>query len=96
MVSGWLQGLGPQLALALLVVSAFWHARLGLQVLIGGYVSDPGRRLGSIIVLNLATSRGAAVGLLCQAHPQAARALVSSSRAPISPSLSWAARRPAS
>ena len=64
-VSGWLQGLGPQLALALLVVSVFWHARLGLQVLIEDYVSDPGRRLGSIIVLNLASFAGAAFGLLC-------------------------------
>jgi succinate dehydrogenase / fumarate reductase, membrane anchor subunit len=64
-VSGWLHGLGPSLALALLVISVFWHSRLGLQVLLEDYVSDPGRRLGSIIVLNLATFAGAAFGLLC-------------------------------
>jgi succinate dehydrogenase / fumarate reductase membrane anchor subunit len=61
----WLSGPGPSLALALLIVAVFWHARLGLQVLIEDYVSDPARRFGTILALNLATFAGAAFGLLC-------------------------------
>ena len=64
-VSGWLQGLGPSFAMGLLIVSVFWHARLGLQVLIEDYVADPGRRFASILALNLAAFAGAAFGLLC-------------------------------
>ena len=64
-VSGWLKGLGPSFALALLVVAVFWHARLGLQVLIEDYVDHPGRRFASLLVVNLAAFAGAAFGLLC-------------------------------
>jgi succinate dehydrogenase / fumarate reductase membrane anchor subunit len=63
-VTAWLKGLGPSFALALLIVAVFWHARLGMQVLIEDYVSDPGRRFASLLVLNLATFAGAAFGLL--------------------------------
>ena len=64
-VSGWLQGLGPSFALALLIVAVFWHARLGLQVLIEDYVDHPGRRFAALLVVNLAAFAGAAFGLLC-------------------------------
>ena len=64
-VSVWLAGLGPSLALALLIVSVFWHARLGMQVMIEDYVDHPGRRFAAILALNLATFAGAAFGLLC-------------------------------
>ena len=64
-VSGWLRGLGPSFALALLIVAVFWHARLGLQVLIEDYVDHPGRRFASLLVVNLAAFAGAAFGLLC-------------------------------
>ena len=64
-VSGWLKGLGPSFALALLVVAVFWHSRLGLQVLIEDYVDHPGRRFASLLVVNLAAFAGAAFGLLC-------------------------------
>ena len=64
-VTGWLTGLGPSFALGLLIVAVFWHARLGLQVLIEDYVDHPGRRFASLLLVNLAAFAGAAFGLLC-------------------------------
>ena len=43
-VTGWLEELGPSFALALLIVSVFWHARLGMQVMIDDYFDHSGRR----------------------------------------------------
>lgn len=64
-VTGWLQGLGPSFAIALLIVSVFWHARLGMQVLIDDYVHHGGRRFAAHLTLDLSTIAGAAFGLLC-------------------------------
>ena len=64
-VTGWLQGLGPSFALGLLIVAVFWHARLGLQVLIEDYVHGSGTRFASLLLVNLAAFAGAAFGLLC-------------------------------
>lgn len=55
----------PATAMALLIVSVFWHARLGLQVLIEDYVHTPGNKFAVLTLLNLATLGGAAFGLLC-------------------------------
>ena len=60
----WLARPGPATALALLVISTFWHARLGLQVLIEDYVHGA-NRFALIVLLNLAACGGAAFGLLC-------------------------------
>ena len=64
-VTGWLKGLGPSFALALLIVAVFWHARAGMQVMIEDYVHQSGRRFAALLALNLSAFAGAAFGLLC-------------------------------
>jgi succinate dehydrogenase / fumarate reductase membrane anchor subunit len=51
--------------LALLIVSVFWHARLGLTVMIEDYVHGVGSKFASLLVLNLAAITGIVFGLAC-------------------------------
>ncbi|WAT18145.1 succinate dehydrogenase, hydrophobic membrane anchor protein [Aurantiacibacter sp. MUD11] len=53
----------PAFMLAMLVISTFWHARLGLQVVIEDYVHEEGNKFAAMLVLNLAAFAGAAFGL---------------------------------
>ena len=62
-IAGWLSDPVPSLALALLVVSVFWHARLGLQVLIEDYVHDAGTKFAALAFVNLVAIAGAAAGI---------------------------------
>ncbi len=55
-------------ALALLIVSTFWHARLGLQVLAEDYVHGAGNRFAVLVLLNAAAMGGAAFGLVSVAR----------------------------
>ena len=64
-VRDWIADPIPATAIALLVITVFWHARLGLQVLIEDYVHVPGNRFAALLVVNLAAFAGAAFGLLC-------------------------------
>ncbi|QDH34705.1 succinate dehydrogenase, hydrophobic membrane anchor protein [Porphyrobacter sp. YT40] len=50
-------------AMILLIVSLFWHARLGLQVLIEDYVHEAGTKFAVLAALNLATIGGGAFGI---------------------------------
>jgi|GEM_PF-119605 succinate dehydrogenase / fumarate reductase membrane anchor subunit len=61
----WLSQPAGALPLALLIVSVFWHARLGLQVMIEDYVHGQGTRFAAMLTLNLATFAAAGYGLLC-------------------------------
>lgn len=61
-VSAWLAQPVPGIAMALLVISVFWHARLGLQVMVEDYLHG-GARFAAMVLLNLAAFGGAAAGL---------------------------------
>nr|WP_298896686.1 succinate dehydrogenase, hydrophobic membrane anchor protein [uncultured Altererythrobacter sp.] len=62
-VSSWLAQPVPATAMILLVISTFWHARLGLQVLIEDYVQNPGTKFGALAALNLAVLGGGAFAI---------------------------------
>lgn len=64
-VATWLSAPIPAAAMVLLIVSVFWHARLGLQVLIEDYVDDAGSRFAVLALLNLAIIAGAVFGIFC-------------------------------
>jgi len=63
-VRTWLAQPVPATALALICINTFWHARLGLQVLIEDYVHTPGNKLAALVALNVAVFGGAAFGLV--------------------------------
>lgn len=52
-VRAWLGGQMNATLMVLLVVSAFWHARLGLQVVIEDYVHSRAIKLASLLGLDL-------------------------------------------
>jgi len=62
-MADWLAAPIPSLAMALLLVSFFWHARLGLQVLVEDYVHDAGNRFAAMALVNGAAIAGAAAGV---------------------------------
>ncbi|MBV7266896.1 succinate dehydrogenase, hydrophobic membrane anchor protein [Erythrobacter ani] len=57
-VSSWLAQPISATAMILLVVSLFWHARLGLQVLIEDYVHNYGTKFALLSALNIAVIAG--------------------------------------
>lgn len=67
-VTGWLANPISAAALILLIVSTFWHARLGLQVLIEDYIHEGGSRFALTALLNLAAVAGAVFGIFCIAR----------------------------
>ena len=64
-VRAWVASPLPAVALALMIISVFWHARLGLQVLAEDYVHTAANRFGVLALLSIATFGGAAFGLFC-------------------------------
>lgn len=59
----WLSTPLASTAVILLVISVFWHARLGMQVLIEDYIHEPGSKFATIAALNLAIIGGGAFAI---------------------------------
>ncbi len=64
-VREWIMRPVPATAMALLIVTTFWHARLGMQVMFEDYVHESGSKFAVFALLNLVTFGGAAFGLFC-------------------------------
>lgn len=62
-VSEWLAQPVSATAMILLVISTFWHARLGLQVLIEDYLHNSGTKFAALAALNLAVIGGGAFAI---------------------------------
>ena len=52
----------------LFLIASFWHAKLGLQVVIEDYVSDHGVRTVGIIAVNLISVALGVVGVFSVLH----------------------------
>ncbi len=52
MVKSWLSAPFAATAMVLLIISTFWHARLGMQVMLEDYVHGA-NRFAAILLLNL-------------------------------------------
>lgn len=62
--TSWLQSLPVAAGFVLLLVATFWHAALGLQVVIEDYVSCPFKRTLGIITVKLGCFALATIGVL--------------------------------
>ncbi|MDT9597930.1 succinate dehydrogenase, hydrophobic membrane anchor protein [Sphingosinicella sp. GR2756] len=60
-VTTWLASPVAAVPMLLLIVSTFWHLKLGLQVVIEDYVHEDGWKLFSITLLNFLTIAGGAL-----------------------------------
>ena len=64
-VTEWIKLPVPATAMVLLIISTFWHARLGMQVMMEDYVHDHGNKVAALVALNLVAFAGAAFGVFC-------------------------------
>ena len=62
-VSDWIAKPLPATAVALLLIGSFWHARIGMQVVVEDYVQDSGLRYGTMLAIDFATILGTGYGL---------------------------------
>jgi succinate dehydrogenase / fumarate reductase membrane anchor subunit len=61
----WLSGPIPATALILLIVSTFYHARLGLQVMLEDYVKNEGTRVGLVALVSLVAIGAGTFAIFC-------------------------------
>jgi len=62
-VSGWMQQPIVAVPLMLMIVSVFYHIRLGLQVLVEDYVHESGLKFGTLVIVNFYAVGAAAISL---------------------------------
>ena len=60
----WVGSFPVALALILTLIAAFWHASLGLQIIIEDYVHAPATKLASLIIAKFACFGFAVAGIL--------------------------------
>ena len=60
-VTEWLSSPVNAVIMLLLVISTFWHVKLGMQVIVEDYVHEDGNKLALIILLNFAVVAAAAL-----------------------------------
>jgi succinate dehydrogenase / fumarate reductase membrane anchor subunit len=63
-VSDWLSRPLPSTLMVLTVISLFWHARLGLQVVVEDYVTDEANKFACLAALNLGAIACGTFGVL--------------------------------
>ena len=67
-VQQWVHAPLVALALAALIIALFWHAKLGLQVIVEDYVHCEGKKIATLLVINLLVYGLGAAALLAIAH----------------------------
>lgn len=63
-IHGWLAKPVPATAMILLIVSTFWHARLGMQVMAEDYVHKDASKFAVLALLNTLPLAGAVFGVV--------------------------------
>ncbi|MFC4295113.1 succinate dehydrogenase, hydrophobic membrane anchor protein [Novosphingobium tardum] len=63
-IQTWLARPLPATAMILLIVSTFWHARLGVQVMAEDYVHTDGNKFAVMALLNALPLAGAVFGVI--------------------------------
>ena len=67
-VHAWLRQPITALLLAALIISLFWHAKLGVQVIIEDYVHCEGKKIFTLLLLNVLVYGFGAASLMAIAH----------------------------
>ncbi|WP_353227067.1 succinate dehydrogenase, hydrophobic membrane anchor protein [Novosphingobium sp.] len=63
-VHAWLAQPVPATALVLTFINTFYHARLGVQVMLEDYVHEAGGKLAAWVLINVVPVAGAAFGIV--------------------------------
>lgn len=61
----WLSVPYNAVAMMLLIVSSFWHGKLGMQVIVEDYVHEQGNKFFLLLLIDFAIVAGGALGLFC-------------------------------
>ena len=63
-VAEWLSSTINASAMLLLVVSTFWHVKMGMQVIVEDYVHEEGNKIFLMLLLNFAVAVGTVIAIV--------------------------------